>query len=121
MRRGATFEPMAELRKLMASLATPTTMPITARMARMMTMAVNKGDIVEYLFRFWFFPFLGKPSPELSTRGCRNRFRGAAFGAVRGDIPGVRAYRGKGPKQILQNGYRGSFDAVKRCVSGSFF
>ena len=52
VRRGATFEPMAELRKLMASLATPTTMPITARMARMMTMAVNKGDMVKYLFRF---------------------------------------------------------------------
>ena len=42
---GAAFEPMAELRKLTASLATPTTMPITASRARMTTIAVNSGDM----------------------------------------------------------------------------
>ena len=44
-RRGAAFDPRAELRKLTASLATPTTMPITASRARMTTIAVNSGDM----------------------------------------------------------------------------
>ena len=51
-RRGATFEPMAELRKLMASLATPTTMPRMAKTAMMTTIAMKRGDMGNRIFTF---------------------------------------------------------------------
>ena len=51
VRRGATFDPRAALRKLTASLASPTTMPSTASTASTMTMKVNRGDILR-LVRF---------------------------------------------------------------------
>lgn len=51
-RRGAIFEPMAELRKLMASLVTPTTMPRMARTAMMTTIAMKREDIGDPYFTF---------------------------------------------------------------------
>ena len=56
-RRGATFDPRAELRKLTASLATPTTMPITASRPMTMTMLVNRGLIWSFVVCFSAVPF----------------------------------------------------------------
>ncbi len=53
--RGAAFEPMAELRKLEASLDTPTTSPVTARAARTARITVKRGSI--FYFRFRCFPY----------------------------------------------------------------